>query len=787
MNYFIGHLIDQKDSSFSLINLGGNKDLPIIKAIQALKLSFLDLVNAKKKLADAETIEAQGQNPYLFLIFLELRAKLAIATERPGEGLAIISQIKSIITEEMPVEYKIIPQICESYLFFKNDNIQLAEEAIEKSLSLLSPLNKRYQYLLLEYGIQLAKECRLNQFKEEIAKINIETSDKNLRALSDLVLFIDCISRCDLDFAKELESKMELDAEILKYYQKDYHDALIIKNVYQFNFGDIGEKEFLLEQNKNNSIDSMIYYELIKKRPADARRILQDKNINYDEYLKQHNLSAFLPLRVELSCGNFELANSLLTLKNSKGGYHFFDHFFLARIEYLAGNLEKALTHFKTIFQECLKNDCMSRLEFELELTYEFKNKDINQFLEYAKNPLTLSNNINPILPKKSELHFSMLGDSPELNSVFENIRQFAPLDLPVLIIGETGTGKELTAQALHAESNRKNKNFLAINCGAISESLLQSELFGYEQGAFTGANKVKAGILEEAGEGTVFLDEIGEISPAIQVALLRVLENNEIRPVGGTKQKKINCRIVAATNAHLSELVEKNLFRKDLFYRLQRFQITLPSLRERKEDIKALALYYLSKERLSKDVTISDKFVKVLENYPWPGNIRELRNEMERIALLNANKSHFTEMDLQPEKFLPIISTLSTKELEINLPLPQIEKKPLDKNPQLPDKEEVEKNEINFQDEESSGLNEDQQDFQVFLNNRNSPLRRKVKLKKIFQKYKSLSRSEVARVMNLALNTAAKDLADLEKEGFIERIQPTTAARTHYFSIVKN
>jgi transcriptional regulator with PAS, ATPase and Fis domain len=211
------------------------------------------------------------------------------------------------------------------------------------------------------------------------------------------------------------------------------------------------------------------------------------------------------------------------------GCHHFFDNFFWARVEYLTGNLDNSLSFFKTVYEDCLKNDCLAQLEFEIDLTYELKNKDIKLFWDYAKNPLTVSHNLMPVASDKPEMHYAMLGESPELNSVFENIKQFGPLDLPVLIIGETGTGKELTAQALHNESKRKDKLFLAINCGAISESLLQSELFGYEQGAFTGASKFKMGILEEAGDGTVFLDEIGEVSPAIQVALLRVLENNEI------------------------------------------------------------------------------------------------------------------------------------------------------------------------------------------------------------------------------------------------------------------
>lgn len=786
MQYLIDHHRIGSDSHDIIEKSNNPTDFPIIKAIQSLKASFFNVEIAMDALAEAETIGVQGQNIYLLLIFLELRAKLSIKLGRITEGLAIISQIKAIVTDDMPDEYKIISNTCESCFYLQDGKSQQAELLIEKSLSKLIPSSERHQYLLLEYAMHLSLQCRLNQVKEDIARINIETSDSSTRTLSSLVLYIDCLNRSDLEFAKVIILSIDRHSEIFKFYQKEFNDAIKMNLILNYNSGNISENEMLIELNKTKDEEFFIYLELIKKRPQESLKILQSINLDSDEYLKRLDMSAFLPLRVELSCGHLEIAKSLLNQKGRLGNHHFFDHLYWARIEYLAGNLDNSKRHFKTVYENCLKNDCLSRLEFEIELTYEFKNKDIQLFWDYAKNPLTASNNLIPVSHEKPEMHHAMLGESPELNSVFENIRQFGPLDLPVLIIGETGTGKELTAQALHNESKRKNKLFLAINCGAISESLLQSELFGYEQGAFTGASKFKMGILEEAGEGTVFLDEIGEVSPAIQVALLRVLENNEIRTVGGTKPRKLNCRIIAATNAQLAELVEKNKFRKDLLYRLQRFQITLPSLRERKEDIKTLALYYLSKERQSKDIEMSENFVNVIENYPWPGNIRELRNEMERLALLNPNKNLFTELDLPQSKFQTAKLNLIEQSVKENLEPIANELHSEEQKINLPKNKEPEIKEDSFDDDENQELSDNPEDFQLFLNNRNSPLRRKMKLKKIFLKFKSLSRGEVARVMNLALNTAAKDLEALEKEGFIERIKPTTSARTHYFTLVK-
>ena len=666
--YSMYYLIDQFISNSESIYLypkDRGLDSPLIKSIHDLKAAFLNPAKSPNALAEADALDVQGENPYLLLQFLELRAKLSVAAGRIADGLALVSQIKSIVNEDMPAEYKIIPFTCEGCLYAKEGKSELSERMIEKSLFLVSPNEEKYQYLLLEYAMQLALQCRLTPIKEKVAKINVETKDASIRNLSNLILYIDCLYKGDLEFASILEASLENHPEISKYFQNEIQDAKKFYFILQYNQGIINEDDLLLNINKSQMEPALVYLELIKKKPVEALQILHSTLESNEEYFKRPDLLAFLPICAELACGHFEIARSLLKLKSNIGNYHFLDHFFWARIEYLAGNIDEAMSQFKTAYENSIKNECVARLEFEIELSYELKLKDIQYFWEYSKNPLTKSNNTRPLIKSEKEVHYSMLGESPELNSVFESIRKYAPLDLPVLIIGETGTGKELTAQAIHFESNRKEKPFLAINCGAISESLLQSELFGYEQGAFTGASKSKIGILEEAGEGTVFLDEIGEISPAIQVALLRVLENNEIRPVGGTKTRKLRCRILAATNASLSELVDKNKFRKDLFYRLQRFQINLPPLRERKEDIRALAIYYLSKERNNKKVTVSDRFIEILEKYPWPGNIRELRNEMEKIALLNIQKNEFTEMDLNQNKFQVNLSTIIKKAKE--------------------------------------------------------------------------------------------------------------------------
>ena len=242
---------------------------------------------------------------------------------------------------------------------------------------------------------------------------------------------------------------------------------------------------------------------------------------------------------------------------------------------------------------------------------------------------------------------------SPAMLDLFRLIPRFAQTDSPVLIVGETGTGKELVAAAIHRQSRRADCEFFTINCGALTESLLESELFGHEQGAFTGAIRTKKGYFELASGGTLFLDELGTISPAMQVKLLRVLQQMEIRRVGGTELLNVNVRIVAATNASLEDAVADGSFREDLYYRLNVVQLAIPPLRDRPEDIPLLAEIFRGKfsESLSRpDIMAIDRLATArLKDYPWPGNVRELENVIER-AIILARGPTIGESDL-PER----------------------------------------------------------------------------------------------------------------------------------------
>jgi two-component system, NtrC family, response regulator len=241
-----------------------------------------------------------------------------------------------------------------------------------------------------------------------------------------------------------------------------------------------------------------------------------------------------------------------------------------------------------------------------------------------------------------------MLGSCQKMQAVFQDIRKVAPTDAPVLISGESGTGKELAARAVHRLSSRKNGPFIAINCGAIPETLLESELFGHEKGAFTGAHVQREGRLEAANKGTLFLDEIGEISPALQVKLLRFLQEHVIERVGGRRSISVDARVVCATNVDLTKAMTSGQFREDLYYRIGVVIIDLPPLRDRNGDTKLLSEFFLQRltAEYKKALTFSKKASQAMETYPWPGNIRELENKLRR-AVIMVEGRQITPQDL--------------------------------------------------------------------------------------------------------------------------------------------
>jgi two-component system NtrC family response regulator len=277
---------------------------------------------------------------------------------------------------------------------------------------------------------------------------------------------------------------------------------------------------------------------------------------------------------------------------------------------------------------------------------YIVKGNDNNKIIplvERALEKAQMSNRIDR-LEKRINQKYSfeaILGESKPLKSAIDLARKVSQTDVSVLLTGETGTGKEVFAQAIHQNSQRAKLNFVAVNCSSFSRELLESEMFGHKAGSFTGALKDKKGIFEEANNGTIFLDEIGEMAIELQAKLLRIIETGEFLKVGDTKPTKVNVRIIAATNRNLPEEIAKGHFREDLFYRISVFQIQLPPLRERSGDIVILAQHFIKffSEKLSHPIMdVSSSFMDLLKQQTWKGNIRELRNTIERSIIVNEN-----------------------------------------------------------------------------------------------------------------------------------------------------
>ena len=262
---------------------------------------------------------------------------------------------------------------------------------------------------------------------------------------------------------------------------------------------------------------------------------------------------------------------------------------------------------------------------------------------------------------------FEIIGNSIGLNRALEKAMQVAPTDISVLVTGESGVGKEVIPKIAHQLSHRKHSKFIAVNCGAIPEGTIDSELFGHEKGAFTGATQARAGYFEVADGGTIFLDEVGELPLTTQVRLLRVLENGEFIKVGSSKVQKTNVRIVAATNVNMQQAIEKNKFREDLYYRLSTVEINLPPLRNRVDDIHLLFRKFCSdfaQKYSMPSIKLSDKAITALTNYHWKGNIRQLKNVAEQLSVLEEDRSISKEVlkDYLPKAIENLPAIISNK-----------------------------------------------------------------------------------------------------------------------------
>ena len=268
---------------------------------------------------------------------------------------------------------------------------------------------------------------------------------------------------------------------------------------------------------------------------------------------------------------------------------------------------------------------------------YLAKPFELDTLLEAVKRALDIPDSSDGEIENEELPETEMIGSSTAMIEIYKTVSQVAPTDATVIIEGETGTGKELVARMVHRFSGRAAQPFVPVDCASIPAALLESELFGSVRGAFTGADRDRIGVFEAANRGTVFLDEIGDIEPGFQVKLLRFLQEREIRPVGASREKKVDVRVVAATNRDLQKMVEEGKFREDLWFRLNVVRLKLPALRERRNDVPLLTQYFLAKynARYNRDVRLTESGLKTLRDFTWPGNVRQLQHLIERLTIL--------------------------------------------------------------------------------------------------------------------------------------------------------
>jgi len=271
---------------------------------------------------------------------------------------------------------------------------------------------------------------------------------------------------------------------------------------------------------------------------------------------------------------------------------------------------------------------------------YLAKPFELDTLLEAVKRALNARNTDDEDVEIEELPESEMIGSSAGMVQIYKTLSKVAPTDATVVIQGETGTGKELIARMIHRFSNRAAQPFVPVDCSAIPAALLESELFGAMKGAFTGADRDRIGVFESANKGTVFLDEIGDIDPSFQVKLLRFLQEREIRPVGSSREKRVDVRVIAATNRDLQKMVDEGKFREDLWFRLNVVRLDLPPLRERRIDVPLLAQYFVGKYngRYNRDVRLTESGLRALKDFTWPGNVRQLQHLIERLTILAPN-----------------------------------------------------------------------------------------------------------------------------------------------------
>ncbi|NQT94211.1 MAG: sigma-54-dependent Fis family transcriptional regulator [Lentisphaerae bacterium] len=759
----------RSNDEFAAIIPTSTRENPLSQALLLLDDAIRGRRSPAPGLAAARRVDPAGQDADLCILFLSTWADVSLVASRAtsdaslAQPAALLHQARALLSDHAPPSVRVAPDVVEAHILAANGNHKKREEILRAALRSLEAGLPRRAVVVLELANLLAFAGRLDEVADELTLPELEQVSPRPAVTLPMLRFINAVETGRLSPAETYGAS--LPALPSAPVQAGLHDryrclARVMEEAH----------DAPLRESRSASTElpdwALSLRCLLAQRPHQALRWARLCEKRGPSSVIGNDSISFNLIRAELAEGHATAAARLMNLRRDRGNIHYFDDFFRTRLDLLEARPAAAATRFARFLQHVQSHDAQGRLDFELQLATEMP-RDALVKLVRASEATRLAETQSAVsaaassAAEKGNAHDdepgtrALLGASPALQGIRERISRMASLDVPVLITGETGTGKELVGRALHESGSRAEEPFIVVNCGAIAESILESELFGHEKGAFTGASGRHKGFFEEAETGSLLLDEIGEITPRLQVALLRVLETNEIRPVGSSRVRAVHCRVILSTNADLGALVEQGRFRKDLLFRLRRLEIDIPPLRERRDDILPLARHFLNTGRPEGiSARLSDSLASAMVSYAWPGNVRELRNAIERMRLMNSDKLNYDIRDLEFDQ-------------PVALPAPRPGKRSSKRN-------------------SSTGkairLHPGDRRTGATLLPGRSRIRRLATLRDLFARHRELTRSEVAATLGISPNTATRDLQSLRDEGVIERISPSSSPRSVYF-----
>ncbi len=766
-------------------------------------LKVQETLNGKRPASDAlsaiRSTPITNVDPEFLLLMLAGWAQLSCRIGRPSEAETLLHRAKQLISDATHHDIRAAVLHVDSILADTTGNKLARETILRQIVEMVPAFSPRRKFYVWELVFFLSQQGRGMEADASIKELTWQCNEQLSLTKIQLARFVDAVETGRLQDASQLLPQIMGDLlQVKQLSALPWRYQALLKLLQQIQ----GEAPPPAGVDAATPIWLKVPLHLFLRQTDAALRMARLEAGRLLTSIFGSGFDSFNLVRAELAAGKWEGARRILDLRAARGNKHYLDEFFLARVEFAARNVKAAAAHFARVLKSIEYYNAKGRLDLELRLACELSTGDIVQLTSAAQKMIERARPATGPVPgavlpphapqdsaaREAALHNRrgidlIVGRSSITLDIRRTIIQFANLDAPVLITGETGTGKELVARALHEMSNRKVHPFIAVDCGSITETLLESELFGHERGSFTGADRATKGIFEEAGLGTAFLDEIGDISPRLQAVLLRVIETGEIRAVGSAKPRKINCRIVAATNTNLAMLAEQRRFRRDLLFRLQRLGIHVPALRDRRDDILLLTRHFLDMGRsIGSHATISKELREALLSYDWPGNVRELRNAIERMRLMHSDKPSYVLDDLdlvssrggsQAVEFTDDGALVPGDE-PMAEPAPVSVDSPASARAAPPARERMRQPAPEPAPAAAS--------VDDFLRQGKSQIRRTDRLRELFGKYDKLTRSEIIRILDISPNTATKDLKTLCDEGFIERVEPSASTRSHYF-----